>query len=186
LATTPLAGDIAGKGVRSSTSFAAYRRLIAGSLETFGALAAELPGQLPYVRSMSNATASFRTRRLTEAQYIARAERFWRQLGMNPAGQQLFSPASPGASAPAQPAIAARPATPGKSATPAQPRPWLRMTRRRGYRNCGSSHSCMTRACFPTLPMRQPSDAFWNRSSSLSRRGRRHHGRLGRRSPEGS
>ena len=33
--------------MRSSTSFAAYRRLIAGSLETFDALAAELSGQLP-------------------------------------------------------------------------------------------------------------------------------------------
>ena len=60
------------------------------------------------------------------------------------------------------------------------------MTRHRGYRTCGSSHSCTTRACFPTLPMRQPSDAFWNRSSSFSQGCRRHHCRLGRRSPDAS
>ena len=43
----PLACDVAGLYVRSSTSFAAYRRLIAGSLENFDELAAELSGQLP-------------------------------------------------------------------------------------------------------------------------------------------
>ena len=43
----PLACDIAGLYVRSSTSFATYRRLIAGSLENFDALAADLSGQLP-------------------------------------------------------------------------------------------------------------------------------------------
>jgi tetratricopeptide (TPR) repeat protein len=43
----PLACDVAGLYVRSSTSFAAYRRLIAGGLENFDALAAELSGQLP-------------------------------------------------------------------------------------------------------------------------------------------
>ena len=73
--------------------------------------------QLPHVRSMSNAAASLRAGRLTEAQYMAQVERFWRQLGVNPAGQQLFTTASPGASAPAPPA------TTVKSATPAQPPP---------------------------------------------------------------
>ena len=43
----PLACDVAGLYVRSSTSFAAYRRLIAGRLETFDELAKELSGQLP-------------------------------------------------------------------------------------------------------------------------------------------
>ena len=57
--------------------------------------------QLPPVRSMSSATASFRRRRLAEAPYMAQVERFWRQLGVNPAGQQPLAPASP---APAQPA----------------------------------------------------------------------------------
>jgi hypothetical protein len=101
--------------------------------------------QLPYVRSMSGAAASFRTGRLGEAQYMAQVERFWRQLGMNPAGQQVFSPASPGAAPPARPAapaqptaqprpaasaqraaprrLTARPAAPGRRATPGQPPP---------------------------------------------------------------
>jgi carboxylate-amine ligase len=79
--------------------------------------------QLPGIRSMSGATAAFRAGRLAQAQYMARAERFWHQLGVNPAGQQLFSAASPGAPGPARPATAARPATPVTSATPAQPPP---------------------------------------------------------------
>jgi hypothetical protein len=83
--------------------------------------------QLPYIRSTSSATASFRTGRLAEAPYMAQVDRFWRQLGVNPAGQQLFSPASPGAAAPAQPAPPAPPATwsaaPARSAVPAQQPP---------------------------------------------------------------
>jgi uncharacterized protein YbaR (Trm112 family) len=73
--------------------------------------------QRPYIRSMSSATASFRTGRLAEAPYMAQVERFWRQLGVNPAGQQLLAPASPGASAPA------RPPPPVRQAAPAQPPP---------------------------------------------------------------
>jgi hypothetical protein len=57
--------------------------------------------QLPHVRSMSGATASFRRGRLPQAQYMAQVERFWRQFGVNPAGQQLLAPAGPGAAAPA-------------------------------------------------------------------------------------
>ena len=80
--------------------------------------------QLPYVRSMSGATASFRTGRLAEGPYMAQVERFWRQLGVNPGGQQLLTPAHPGAAAPAQPAAPARPAAPvNPSAAPAQPPP---------------------------------------------------------------
>jgi hypothetical protein len=85
--------------------------------------------QLPPVRSMSSATASFRTGRLAEAPYVAQVERFWQQLGVNPAGQQLFTPASPGAAAPAAPAPPGPPgppaqrASPARSAAPAQPPP---------------------------------------------------------------
>src|SRR5262249_42275740 len=85
--------------------------------------------QLPHVRSMSSAAASFRAGRLAEAQYLAQVGRFWRQFGVNPAGQQLFAPAGPGASAlpapaaPAQPATPPRPATPGQPATSAPPPP---------------------------------------------------------------
>ena len=73
--------------------------------------------QLRYVRSMSGATTSVRGGRLTQAQYQAQVERFWRQLGVNPAGQQLATPASPGAAAPAQPAV------PVRSPASAQPPP---------------------------------------------------------------
>jgi len=71
----------------------------------------------PYIRSMSGATASFRAGRLAEAPYLAQVERFWRQLGVNPAGQQLLAPGNPGAPAPA------RPPTPVQQAPPAQPPP---------------------------------------------------------------
>jgi zinc-ribbon family len=65
--------------------------------------------QLPYVRSMSSAAASFRAGRLAEAQYTAQVDRFWRQLGVNPAGQQVFAPASPGAAAPGRPTAPSQP-----------------------------------------------------------------------------
>jgi hypothetical protein len=79
--------------------------------------------QLPYVRSMSSAAASFRAGRLAEAQYMAQVERFWRQLGVNPAGQQVFAPASPGTAAPARPTAPPRPTAPARPAAPAQPPP---------------------------------------------------------------
>jgi Short C-terminal domain len=65
--------------------------------------------QLRYTRSMAGATASFRAGRLAQAQYLAQAEQFWRQLGVNLAGQQLVTAASPGAPAPAQPATPVQP-----------------------------------------------------------------------------
>jgi hypothetical protein len=130
--------------------------------------------QLRHVRSMSAATASFRAGRLPQTRYMAQVEGFWRQLGLNPAGQQPLTLARPGAPVPAQPAAAVM--------SPFLPRlrPRPRMTTRRGYRNCTSSRSCTTRACFPTLPMRPPRSASWNRRSNLNRRGR-HHRRLSRR-----
>ena len=74
--------------------------------------------QLPPVRSMSSATASFRAGRFAEAPYVAQVERFWQQLGVNPAGQQILAPAHPGAAAPAP---AGPPAQPGPPAAPAAP-----------------------------------------------------------------
>jgi hypothetical protein len=76
---------------------------------------------------MSAATASFRAGRLSEAGYMTQAERFWHQLGVNPAGQQPPASASPGAPAPAQPAARTGSAAP----TPAAPlaaddqTPWI-------------------------------------------------------------
>jgi Short C-terminal domain len=54
---------------------------------------------------------------------MAQVERFLRQLGVNPAGQQLLTPASPGAAAPARPAAPPRPAAPAAPAAPAPPQP---------------------------------------------------------------
>jgi hypothetical protein len=80
--------------------------------------------QLPPIRSMSSATASFRAGRFAEAPYMAQVERFWQQLGVNPAGQQLFAPASPAAAAPvppARPGPPAQPAAPARRAASVQP-----------------------------------------------------------------
>ncbi len=82
--------------------------------------------QLTHVRSMSTASASYRAGRLADAQYMAQVERFWRQLGVNLAGQQFPAPAAPGASAPARPAPTPGPAQPGHrppapAAAPSQP-----------------------------------------------------------------
>jgi hypothetical protein len=70
---------------------------------------------------MASAAAAFRAGRLTEAQYLAQVDRFWRQLGVSPAGQQLPTPASPGAYPPGQPTAPPRPAAPVRPAAPAQP-----------------------------------------------------------------
>ena len=75
--------------------------------------------QLRHIRSMSSATASFRAGRLSQSRYMAQAEQFWRQLGVNPAGQQLATPASPGAPVPVQPAASLRPAGPAPPPPPA-------------------------------------------------------------------
>jgi len=72
-------------------------------------------GQLPQVRSMSRATAAFRAGHLPQDRYLAQAGQFWRRLGVNPAGQQLFTPAGPAAAPPP------RPAAPGPPAGPAAP-----------------------------------------------------------------
>ena len=77
--------------------------------------------QLRHVRSMSSATASFRAGRLSQALYMTQAERFWRQLGVNPAGQQLPTPASPGAPVPVQPAASVRSAAPAPPPPPPPP-----------------------------------------------------------------
>jgi hypothetical protein len=80
--------------------------------------------QLPRVRSMSAATASFRTGRVSEGAYMAQAERFWRQLGVNPGGQQPPAPPSPAAPARAQPPPRAAPAPAAPQAADDQA-PWI-------------------------------------------------------------
>ena len=83
--------------------------------------------QLRHIRSMSSATASFRAGRLPQDRYMAQVERFWRQLGVNPAGQQLAAPAMPGTPMPSQSATPVRKAAPAPQAPPAaaDPTPWI-------------------------------------------------------------
>ncbi len=69
--------------------------------------------QLPAVRSMTRTVASFRAGRLAQGPYLAQVEKFWRQLGVNPAGQQVVA-AGP---APAGP----RPTGPVPQPVPAPP-----------------------------------------------------------------
>jgi hypothetical protein len=71
--------------------------------------------QLPYVRSMTSTVASFRAGRLAEGPYMMQVEKFWRQLGVSPAGQQVVGAAGP---VPAGP-VPAMPAPP----VPAPPPP---------------------------------------------------------------
>jgi putative oligomerization/nucleic acid binding protein len=75
--------------------------------------------QLPYVRSMSSAVASFRSGRLAEGPYLAQVERFWRQLGVNAAGQQVMTAAGPAPAVPAQPVHAPPPPPPMAQPAPA-------------------------------------------------------------------
>jgi zinc ribbon protein len=82
--------------------------------------------QLPHVAPMKRATASFRAGRLSEADYAAQADRFWRAMGVHVTGQPVVG--GP-AAAPAPPPVAPAPppAVPGPppapSATPAAPQP---------------------------------------------------------------
>ncbi len=84
--------------------------------------------QVPHLRSMSAATASFRAGRLSEAQLMAQADLFWRQLGVHPTGQ-FPAPVGGGAVAPAQSGAPAQPGAPAQaaaafqSASAAQPSP---------------------------------------------------------------
>jgi hypothetical protein len=76
--------------------------------------------QLPHLPAMSAATASFRTGRLSEAQLVAQADLFWRELGVHPTGQ-VPAPASGGAFAPTRPGTTAQPRAPAQPYAPAQP-----------------------------------------------------------------
>ena len=81
--------------------------------------------QLRHVRSMSAATASFRAGRLPQTRYIAQVEGFWRQIGLNPAGLQPWTSASPAAPVPAQPATAVMSAVPASPPPPDDHRSWI-------------------------------------------------------------
>jgi hypothetical protein len=86
--------------------------------------------QLPHLAPMKRATASLRAGRLSETDYAAQAELFWRAMGVHVTGQPVAGgpaaapvpPAAPAAPAPRAPAPPA-PAQPAGSATSAQPPP---------------------------------------------------------------
>jgi len=81
--------------------------------------------QVPAIRAMSIATGQYRTGRLAEAPYMVQVDRFWRQLGMNPQGQQLLAPARPRGLMGPPPAAPVPPAAGPPAAAPpaAQPAP---------------------------------------------------------------
>jgi hypothetical protein len=84
--------------------------------------------QVPHVASVKRATAAFRAGRLSEADYAAQADRFWRAMGVHVTGQPV-APGGPAGAAPVPPPAAAPPdpppaaaAAPG-AAPPAAARP---------------------------------------------------------------
>jgi hypothetical protein len=96
--------------IRDAGCFGSHYRVVV----IFGFGPGSPDAQLRHVRTMSGATAAFRAGRLPRDRYMVQAERFWRQLGVNPAGQRPL--ATPGASVPAQPAAPVRSAAPVPSA----------------------------------------------------------------------
>jgi hypothetical protein len=99
--------------------------------------------QLPHVAPMKSATAAFRAGRLSEADYAARTELFWRAMGVNVTGQPVAGgPAGAPAPPPAPPApvppapVPPAAAPPAGSATAAQSAPaddetsWLAQLRK--------------------------------------------------------
>jgi hypothetical protein len=72
--------------------------------------------QVPHVASVKRATAAFRSGRLSEADYAAQADRFWRSMGVHVTGQPV-APGGPAAAAPAPPPPAA-PAPPPVAPAP--------------------------------------------------------------------
>jgi hypothetical protein len=80
--------------------------------------------QLPHVAPMKRATAAFRTGRLSEPDYAAQADRFWRAMGVHVTGQPV-APSGPAAAAPAPPPAAPAPplAAPAPPPATAQPPP---------------------------------------------------------------
>jgi hypothetical protein len=78
--------------------------------------------QVPHVASVQRATAAFRAGRLSEADYAAQADRFWRSMGVHVTGQPVAgSPAAAPAPPPAAPPPAAMPAPPPAAPAPAPP-----------------------------------------------------------------
>jgi zinc ribbon protein len=73
--------------------------------------------QVPHVASVKRATAAFRAGRLSEADYAAQADRFWRAMGVHVTGQPVAQ-GGPAGTAPAPPPAAAPPVPPPAAAAP--------------------------------------------------------------------
>ena len=71
--------------------------------------------QVPHVTSVKRATGAFRAGRLSEADYAAQADRFWRAMGVHVTGQPV---AGNPVAAPAPPPAAVPPAPPPAAAAP--------------------------------------------------------------------
>ena len=78
--------------------------------------------QVPHVASVKRATAAFRAGRLSEADYAAQADRFWRAMGVHVTGQPV-APGGPAAAAPAPPPPVAPAPPPAPAAPPAAAQP---------------------------------------------------------------
>jgi len=82
--------------------------------------------QLPHLASIKRATASFRTGRLSPADYAAQAELFWRAMGVHVTGRPVGPGGPAAAPAPPPPApapVPPAPRAPAEPATAAQPAP---------------------------------------------------------------
>jgi zinc-ribbon family len=73
--------------------------------------------QVPHVASVKRATAAYRAGRLSEADYAAQADRFWRAMGVHVTGQPV-APGGPAGAAPPPPPAAVPPAPPPAAAAP--------------------------------------------------------------------
>ena len=73
--------------------------------------------QVPHVASVKRATAAYRAGRLSEADYAAQADRFWRAMGVHVTGQPV-APGGPAGTAPVPPPAAAPPPPPRAAAAP--------------------------------------------------------------------
>jgi len=73
--------------------------------------------QVPHVASIKRATAAFRAGRLSEADYAAQADRFWRAMGVHATGQPV-APGGPAGAGPAPPPATASPVPPPAATAP--------------------------------------------------------------------
>ena len=82
------------------------------------------PDQRPAINEMRAATSVFRRGAYQQDAYRAKAETFWRTLGVASTGAQAAAPALPAAVPPQRPAPAQQPGFPPPAAAPPPATPW--------------------------------------------------------------